>query len=146
MRNEFWLASLEAYLASKMYQPFEWGVHDCALFAAGAIQAMTGMDVASSYRGKYSDESGAYEVLEKVTGIKNATVEDAMSVASSYYNCIRPIPPLQAQRGDIVSYEHEGKPTLGVVGVNGTYAYFVSDKDTLLKLKIGHCNQAWSVR
>lgn len=36
--------SLQRYLASRLETPFEWGAHDCVLFAAGWVRLSTGLD------------------------------------------------------------------------------------------------------
>ena len=49
MRTPYWRSALAAYIAETMRKPFAWGLHDCALFAAGAVEAMTGNDPAADY-------------------------------------------------------------------------------------------------
>lgn len=46
-----WPVRLEALLLERETWPFAWGVHDCALFAADAVQAITGHDLAHGLRG-----------------------------------------------------------------------------------------------
>lgn len=46
-----WPVRLEALLRERQARPFAWGVHDCALFAADAVQAITGQDLAQGLRG-----------------------------------------------------------------------------------------------
>jgi hypothetical protein len=42
---------------------FVWGVTDCALFVADAVVAMTGVDVAASYRERYASADGARKIM-----------------------------------------------------------------------------------
>jgi hypothetical protein len=42
MRKDTWRQELVAYVASVAARPFAPGAHDCARFAAGAVEAMTG--------------------------------------------------------------------------------------------------------
>jgi hypothetical protein len=37
-----WPARLDAYLRSRRDMPFAWGSNDCGMFAAGAVEAITG--------------------------------------------------------------------------------------------------------
>ncbi len=37
-----WAERLDAVLAERRHQPFEWGVNDCALLAAAAVEAVSG--------------------------------------------------------------------------------------------------------
>lgn len=54
MRFDDWGPRLSMYLREASRQPFGYGASDCALFAAGAVQAITGRDLAAEYRGKYT--------------------------------------------------------------------------------------------
>jgi hypothetical protein len=94
-RTPGWERSLEAYLASVAGTPFRYGRHDCAAFAAGAVQAQTGIDFYSSWRGKYQRARSALRLLAK-RGF--ADVEGPFTAALG-----EPQPVLRAQRGDIVS-------------------------------------------
>ena len=60
-----WQSRLTAYLSVVARQPLAYGVHDCALFAAGAVAAMTGEDIAAPYRGRYSTLRGGLRVLRR---------------------------------------------------------------------------------
>lgn len=43
----------------------EWGVHDCVIFGADAVLAMTGDDVASDVRGQYDGPISAARIIKK---------------------------------------------------------------------------------
>lgn len=58
-----WALRLEAIEASRLATPFEWGVHDCCLWAADCAQAVTGNDPAAALRGTYSTRDEAYAVI-----------------------------------------------------------------------------------
>lgn len=46
-----WPLRLDALVSTRLHAPFCWGVHDCALFAADAVLALTGRDLAAGLRG-----------------------------------------------------------------------------------------------
>jgi hypothetical protein len=89
-----------------MRTTYAWGHHDCALFAAGAVQAMTGIDFAAEFRGKYEDEDGARRLL---TSLGCGDVGD---LASRY---LPEITPAEARRGDVVMIEGVLGPFLAIV-------------------------------
>ena len=60
-----WQARLVSYIADCRARPFAYGKHDCALFAAGAVQAMTGVDPADAWRGRYTTQRGGLRVLRR---------------------------------------------------------------------------------
>jgi len=107
-----WEAALGAFLAACEGRPYAWGEHDCALFAAGAVQAMTGADPAAAFRGRYRSKRGAAKALRELgAGTLEATIDGLFET----------ITPAFAQRGDLVLHE-------GAVGVSaGRFALFVGD-------------------
>jgi len=63
-----WRTRLNAVINERRNTPFEWGQHDCALWAAVAVNAMTGDDFAKDAIGSYTTEIGAYKCLSKIYG------------------------------------------------------------------------------
>ena len=53
-----WRPRLDQYLRDLRGQPFVWGRLDCALFCAGAVEAMTGVDLARGWRGYRTETAG----------------------------------------------------------------------------------------
>ncbi len=103
-----WRARLDDYLDSIEGRPFAWGELDCALFAADAVQAITGVDLAADFRGKYSDQAGAE------AAVKSAGFEDYASLVASM------LPAVEIGRhmiGDVAVVESaEFGPCLAIVG------------------------------
>jgi hypothetical protein len=58
-----WRKRLDDYLDSVDRQPFDWARINCAFFAADAVQAQTGIDLAASFRSKVIDEESAQKAL-----------------------------------------------------------------------------------
>jgi hypothetical protein len=125
-----WEARLSAYIAERAEMPFQWGVNDCALFAAGAVQALTGEDFGKPWRGKYSTEAGAAKAL------KRRGFED---VAGPFTQALGdPFAAAFARRGDIVS---DGT-NLGVMWVGG--ALFAAEAG-LVRALAADLGQCWRV-
>lgn len=91
MRFPDWPERLAAFIESRRETPFEYGTNDCCLFAADAVLALTGVDFAAEYRGKYSTKLGAARLLTKVGGTLGIADEK-----------LEPLPLALAGRGDIV--------------------------------------------
>jgi len=47
-------AILSDYVDRVAARPFQWGVNDCLIMVAGAVELLTGVDYAEGYRGQYS--------------------------------------------------------------------------------------------
>ncbi|BBC72926.1 conserved hypothetical protein [Altererythrobacter sp. B11] len=60
-----WELRLAAYLEPLRLQAFEWGRHDCCTFAAGAVEAMTGIDPMPEFRGHYRTALGSVRALRR---------------------------------------------------------------------------------
>jgi len=106
-RQRDWRPNLCAYLDAVSREKFRPGTHDCALFAAGAVQAMTGVDLAAEYTGKYRS------VADGMALLRAEGVADLAGLVSRHFE---EIPPLMAGVGDLVLVEGEaGADALGVV-------------------------------
>lgn len=55
---------LDTYMADCETRRFEWGTFDCFLYAAGAVEARTGVDHMADLRG-YNDETSAAILLQE---------------------------------------------------------------------------------
>lgn len=105
-RYSFWRTALFDYVHDVARRPFQWGEHDCALFAAGAVKAMTGEDFAAGYRGRYKTLRGGLGLLRRKGFVDHADM--AASV-------LEEIHPSRAQVGDVAAIEESGHTALGIV-------------------------------
>ena len=132
--------ALEVHLYSRIDMPFEWGVHDCCLFAANAIEAMHGVDIADDFRGKYSDQASAMALIKSVTG--GASIEDAAAWCAKKHGLTEHTFPLMAQRGDLVIINNGGNLIAGVVHLNGRHVVSISESGPV-RLSILAIVRAW---
>jgi hypothetical protein len=107
-----WRARLTAYVAAGALPEFAYGRHDCALFAAGAVLAMTGQDFAAAYRGRYSTLRGGLRVL------RQDGFADHVALAAAHLPACH---PSQAMPGDLAVFDSAAGRVLGVVQGQGVY-------------------------
>lgn len=135
VRAPDWEDRLSTYLDRVAEEPFAWGSHDCALHAASAIKAMTGVDPGSAFRGQYDTRTGSAAALrEHGDGTLLKTVTAWLGA---------PKHASQAKRGDIVMRD---RSTLGVCV--GAYSYFVGEEhgqNGLVFLPTSDCSRAFTV-
>ncbi len=92
-RKPDWEVRLADFLEPLRARPFAWGEHDCCTFAAGAVQAMTGVDPMPEFRGRYSTPRGSARALRRFgAGTLAATLDSKFEATDAGL----------AQRGDII--------------------------------------------
>jgi len=101
-----WRSNLCAYLSDIARAEFRPGVHDCALFGAGAVKAMTGVDLAADYIGRYGSVSEGMALL-KAEGINSLN-----DLVSRHFP---ETPPLMARAGDLALVT--GRKNVDALGV-----------------------------
>jgi hypothetical protein len=107
-RREDWTSRLAAALEEARDKPFKWGSHDCGLFAADCVLAMTDTDPAALYRGQYVDEAGARDTLWLISGGGlRAAWTKALGPAMNNVK--------MARRGDVALVEIGGMEAAGIV-------------------------------
>ena len=106
-RRGDWQARWGAYMRARADLPFAWGSNDCCLFAAGSVEALTGIECASRF-GRYDSAMGAARKVEQFGGLMG------LATAVLGPHC----PPVMAAVGDVVLVENAGRDLLGVC--NGT--------------------------
>ena len=94
MRKPNWPEILAAKIELARSKPFSWGTHDCCMFSADVVLAMTGTDYAEEFRGKYTTATGAAKALKKY-GL--GSIENSLTAKFG-----EPVHPFKASRGDVV--------------------------------------------
>lgn len=149
-RSSTWLThELDAFLRDHMAKPFVWGSNDCCLFAANAIQAMTGEDIADDFRDKYDSQASAFALIKSVTG--GDSVIDAIAHCATKHRLTewlsadgKPL-PLMARRGDLVAVRNADDEIIaGIVDLSGRYVACMGDRG-IVRLPISNIIRAWHV-
>lgn len=152
-RTTHWATrEFDKFLRAHAHTPFAWGTNDCCLFPANAIEAFTGVDLASDFRGKYTDEASAFALIKSVTG--GTTAEDAAAWCAQKHGLVEHVrngkpAPLFAQRGDLVVLVDPlsgapGDVIAGVMHLRGTHAVTVGESGLKL-LPLKNLKRAWKI-
>lgn len=97
VRVSGWRRALNAEIERLRRSPFAWGAHDCGpALAGGVVLALTGVDVAAPWRGRYDSAKGALDVLA-ADGF--ATLGDLVASLLPEYDHVS-----RARVGDLVAY------------------------------------------
>jgi hypothetical protein len=102
-RHNDWQLHLEAFVRERWTTPFSWGSNDCVLFAADAVQAMTGERLCPELRGQ-RDVRACLRVLRDLG--------DVRGIATRALG--EPISPLMARIGDVVAVKTGKREALAV--------------------------------
>lgn len=137
-RFEDWPQRLESYLFVCKKRDFEWGSFDCALFVAGAVQAMTGIDFSDKYRGRYKTERGA------LMAMRRQGFNDVVGVATYCFGAPS-ASVLKAQRGDVVAFDTDDGTALGVVDLSGSAFLAVMCHGGLARRPLSQAVLTWRI-
>lgn len=131
MRIEGWDAVLVEYLRAAEQLSFEWGQNDCALWASGYVDRVTGSNHADAWRGLYHTEEGALALMAE------RGFADPCAIADSI---LKRRPLRLAKRGDLVLH-----PT-GALGIcDGRRSYFLMPERGISPFPTLQCVKAWEV-
>ncbi len=64
-RKDSWNSSLQKFILASRNKPLSYGIFDCMLFLADAVQAMTDVDLAEDFRGQYFTYEGGMQLLRR---------------------------------------------------------------------------------
>ena len=137
-----WENILAEFITSKQKTRFKRGQHDCALFACSCVLKITGVDPAKWFRGRYASKKGAAEALKQYGGTLEVVAD---KILGDELKC-PVIPPLMAQRGDIVLVKKNGGTALGIVDFDGEIILAdQGQKVGLAKVPFTWASKAWKV-
>lgn len=128
-----WRTRLTVYMLAHADSSFAFGRHDCGLFAAGAIEAMTGTDPGAPYRGGYESFKGALKRLRR------AGHADHVALAGTLYP---EIAPAFARPGDLAAVGTAEGPALGIV--QGEHVYLAGETGLRL-VPLTDAVRAWRI-
>jgi hypothetical protein len=129
-----WPQRLREFLEARDGEPFLWGVNDCCMFAAAAVQAITGVDVLHA---PPWDETTAARTLRRERGLAGAVTA----------RLGRPLPtPSLAQRGDILLVRtHVGAAHVRFIAVCDADRWAAPSRGGLIRGPMMQVLRAWPV-
>jgi hypothetical protein len=132
-----WEQRLHDVVAKNLTRPYEFSQHDCLLWPAAAIKAVTGKDYGRGHRGKYNSHAKAYRHLKQMGFNGPAALLDSL---------FNEKPVGFAGRGDIVLVHTESGDNPGVVV--GDFALLVGEQgeaEGLIRAPRSLWLKAWAV-
>lgn len=133
-RHPLWEERLVTLVQEHMATPYQWGEHDCLIFAGKAVDAITGEDHAKKHRRKYDSFASAYAYLKKLGH------QSPEQLLDSIFD-IKPVG--FAHRGDLV-IAADGIPALCM----GAFALSVGqegNREGLVRVARADWVKAWAV-
>jgi hypothetical protein len=128
MKKENWPSILFEEIEKARTAPFSWSQHNCAIWCADVVLAMTGTDYAAPFRARVKTEKSARRFL-KTKSLKALVSEQ-----------LQEIPVKMAQRGDVVLMIQNEIEILGIC--LGEHAAFIN-KQGLAFFPIDSMTNAW---
>lgn len=134
-----WRTLLTAHINDHREDYFEWGTHDCALWAANCILIETGVDFAKDIRGTYTTPEGAYKQIIKVFKCHQIT-EIFQKVFGDEIHVSACLP------GDVVFKRSNMGGFDAIVGIcNGKASHFVTELEGLRHIPTLECDGGYRV-
>ncbi|WKB52317.1 DUF6950 family protein [Eleftheria terrae] len=127
-----WRDRLAVLVAARLRQPFAWGQHDCALWVADAVHALTGQDPAAELRGRYHSALQAARLVAERGGLQ--------ALGTALFG--PPIGPLLARVGDVGLVVDEGRELCAVC--NGDH-WLAPGAAGLVALELSAATVAWRI-
>lgn len=145
-KKEGWEQSLRDFFVQWSNKSFEWGKTDCFFFAGAAIEAQTGENPMKSVEGLYGSHRAAYRLLKKGSKLSDGKfyqIDGFEGFWSAFLG--EPKNPNLAQRGDLVMGESDDGKFMGVVDLDGSRIFAMSEPQGIIQLPLKKADLAWSV-
>lgn len=123
IRLDDWDERLAGVLERHAALPGAWGVSDCWIMAADAIEAMTGAPFMPKLRG-YDSEKAGYRLFAR---------HRFKTVLEAFQSVLEPVAPLQAMRGDIAIVSGPNGPSCGVVTMAGIAVKTIYESGAMIR-------------
>ncbi len=132
-----WETRLSSWIGAHQDAVFEWGKNDCALFAGGAVAAITGFDATAPFRGRYTTKTGAARALIRYgAGTLEATFDSHLPQTA----------PAFARRGDVVLLPKKTGDAVGIcIGADAVFIGEENGVPGLVRFARREWSKAWSV-
>jgi hypothetical protein len=137
MRLLDWEQRLHDLVSERLLQPYDPSRHDCLMWPADAVKAVTGKDFGKGHRGKYKSTATGYRHLQKMgfaspEALLNSKFDEK--------------PVGYAGRGDLVLVEVEGQRIPAVVIGHHALAIFEAGEfEGLARIDRALWVKAWAV-
>ena len=130
--------ALHAYAQEQIGKPFEYGVNDCGLFAAGALDLLTGGNLATKLKGQWSSEKEAYQYAIDYGSIGQHWQDEGCEQVKKEF----------IQTGDFPVIEHKPYHFSAGVCLGAKTAISTSDKGVVLAhtAKLRNVTGVWRAR
>lgn len=140
MRRTFgWERRLADYIRASSGAPFSYGRADCGLWAAGAVQAVCGVDPAEPFRGAYGDGDSAIRALHAFAG---GGLEAAAAKICAGHGW-REVAPTEACDGDLGIIPGADGPSMAVCF---GWDWVAQGREGLVHVSdLAHARRAWAV-
>ncbi len=136
-----WESLLDNFFLANRERAFLYGRWDCCLFAADAIQVMTGVDVATKFRGRYDSANTAIRRIREYCGHRSvARIAEKLAQEHSMEQAA----PGLARRGDMIVVKRPRDYSIGILALNGAQIVIPGKKE-LLRIPLSFAVTAWRV-
>jgi hypothetical protein len=130
---------MDGFLRAHAVAEFGWGVWDCALMAAAHVDNITGSEHYTAHANHYdsADSAAAYLASLGVDGLDGLATQILGDPLAN---------KKMAQRGDIVTFDTDLGPALGVVDLSGMKIIGLDPSESgFIRIPLALSTSAWRV-
>src|SRR6185312_10890052 len=139
-RKHNWQGALDRFLLDHRADRFAYGLWDCCLFVCGAIEVMTGVDLAATFRGRYYSHAEAVAAIR--ADVCKPSLRALVEKITAAHDMV-PVSVLSAQRGDVVIIRRGKRDySLGLVALSGREVLVVGRRG-LLAIPLDRAMKGW---
>jgi hypothetical protein len=131
-----WRARYDQLIQDSQKQPFRWGEHDCAMFAARALDVQYDLGVVKFIQANhaYEGEDSAIQVIDEAGSLEHL-VSDILGVDS--------VPPGLLSVGDVALYDY-GRPDFPhALAVHDGHQLLAPGENGLTYLRLDRALKGW---
>jgi hypothetical protein len=137
-----WVGRFIAAVDRRKNDEFDWQSHNCLSFSAELFQAVTGKSAEKLFpKADCSTKRRAYAQMRK---FQDGGMEKVGEKVAAHFG-LTEVPPLTAQRGDLVVVDWDGEVAAGTVDLNGREVIVITPTKGLANIPIKHVVRAWRV-
>ncbi len=142
---------LKNFMDAGSEKKYEWGSHDCCMWAGDWVLRCSGFDPCKVFRGQYDTFEGAIKALKKYLGdagrgMPPQELFHAVTIMLAWDHKLKPVRSRWLETGDLAVVRLPKNPVGGALGVcHYRFVYTPAHQGGLAAYDMAHVARAWRI-